>query len=213
MNKNVIYISALIILVAIIGVAAFMMSNPSAQSQVTEAGTKIAYHNNGTTWVHSAGVLENVTLKNGTTTNMYLDSWTQPNDKVILDLSNEMGYGNESLVAGTVIKGKLWLDPVDSNPTGSAAINQTLNGWSNTQEPVGNLNATFVSFPNHQVLQLPSNITESQIEVTTDTVKGVGFISNMQTLYIEYQITVNADQSVTITILQQPELCNLVAGG
>lgn len=214
MNKNIIFIALIVILVFIIGAAAFMMFNTDAQTQVTATGTKIAFENDGSTWVHTAAVFENVTLKNGTTTNIYADEWTMPKDgKVVIDLSNEMGYGNEPLPPNTVITAKLWLDPVSQNPNGSAVVVKTLKGWSNTTEPNDNVNSTSVTFPSHKVLQLPAKITDNNVIITTDSAKGVAFISSIQTLYVECQITVNADRTVTITILKQPELCKLVAGG
>ena len=215
MNKNIIFLVLIVILVGIIGVAAFLMINPNVPtSQVTATGTKIAFENDGSTWVHTAAVFENVTLKNGTTTNVYADEWTMPKDgKVVIDLSNEMGYGNEPLPPNTVVSAKLWLDPVSQNPNGSAVVVKTLKGWSNTPEPKDDINSTSITFPGHEILQLPANINQNMVILTTDSVKGASYISAMQTLYVECQITVNADQSVTITILKQPELCNLVAGG
>jgi len=90
---------------------------------------------------------------------------------------------------------------------------KTLKGWSNAPEPKDDVNSTSVTFPSHEILQLPANINQNMVVLTKDSVKGASFISAMQTLYVECQITVNSDQSVTITILKQPELCNLVAGG
>lgn len=215
MNKNIIFLVLIVILIGIIGVAAFLMINPNVPtSQVTATGTKIAFENNGSTWVHTAAVFENVTLKNGTTTNVYADAWTMPeNGKVIIDLSNEMGYGNAPLPPNTVINAKFWLDPVSQSPNGSAVVVKTLKGWSNAPEPKDNENSTTVTFPSHEILQLPASITQSNVILTKDSVKGAAYISSMQTLYVECQIKVNSDQSVTISILQQPELCNLVAGG
>ena len=215
MNKNILFIALIVILVAIIGVAAYMMLTPTAgPAQLTEAGTKIALHNNGSTWVHTAGVFENTTLKNGTVSNVYFNAWTKPKDgKVVIDLSNAMGYGNESLPANTTMRLKLYLDPVSENPSGSAVVTKTIEGWSNTPEPSENVTGTLLTFPTHVVLQLPANITDNNLVVTTDSAKGVAFISSVNTLYVECLVTVNSDKSVTITILQQPELCNLVAGG
>lgn len=215
MNKNIIFIALIVILVVIIGVAAYMMLTPgNPPSQVTAAGTKIGLYNNGSTWVHTVAVFENVTLKNGTTTNVYADAWTKPQDgKAVIDLSNAMGYGNEPLPANTKMSVKFWLDPVASSPNGSAVVTKTIKGWSGTPEPSANVTGTVLTFPSHEVLQLPSNVTDNLVVVTTNSAQGAAFVSSVQTLYVECQVTVNTDKSVTITVLKQPELCNLVAGG
>lgn len=219
MNKNILFIALIVILVAIIGVAAYMMLTPSAEpSQVSEKGTKFAIHNNGTTWAHVDMIIENATLKNGTVQNFYIETWTKPvNGTVTIDLSKLLGYGNEKLPAGTTLRIVGWKGLYNSTSTTNQNLNLKMEGWSNTINPLANNNLSDVLVNNLTVTKLPNNLTDNMVVIgnsladveQNDNLDGVSLFNEL--VYEEELLTVNADGSVSIVFTQIPALCELTA--
>ncbi|MDO8870341.1 MAG: hypothetical protein Q7V10_06270 [Methanobacteriaceae archaeon] len=219
MNKNILFIALIVILVAIIGVAAYMMLTPSAEpSQVGEKGTKFAIHNNGTTWAHVDMIIENATLKNGTVQNFYIETWMKPtNGSVVIDLSKLLGYGNEKLPAGTTIRIVGWKGLYDSASTTNQDLNLKMEGWSNTINPLTNNNLSDVLLNNLTVAKLPNNLTDNTVIIgnsiseveQNDNLDGISLFNEL--VYEEELLTVNADGSVSIVFTQIPALCSLPA--
>jgi hypothetical protein len=89
MNKNILYIALIVILVAIIGVAVYMMMTPN-DSQVSKDGTKFAIKNNGTTWAHVDMIIENATMKNGSVQNFYIETWMKPYNGTVNGTAQEI---------------------------------------------------------------------------------------------------------------------------
>ena len=229
MTRNNLIIAIVLIAVVVVGALAattFMKPQGQQGQQVSAAGegTKLAYYNNGTTWLYLNVVMENVTLKNGTTQNFYAQIFLKPsNGTGIIDLSNITGYDDEKLPAGTNITVLSWeglFMPANSTPAvGSTAdLNLIMQGWSNTEIP-GADDANFsVIYPQLNITQLP---TISGNQITNDTViiqtNSNGFniapaISNSQDPLFEQEI-LNVDQNgkVTITPVQAPTLDELMA--
>ena len=88
------------------------------------SSTKVAFINNGTTWFHFDAVIENMTLKNGTVQNFYVEGYMKPGGNVTIDLSSLAGYGTEKLPAGTTIRVMAW----------KGLFNQTLTSNQRTYE-------------------------------------------------------------------------------
>ena len=83
-------------------------SNTKPVANTNNAGTKLAFSNNGHTWIHFNAVIENMPMKDGTKQNFYVQGYVKPNGNVNMDLSNLGGYGNNQLPAGTTIRILSW---------------------------------------------------------------------------------------------------------
>lgn len=224
-RNNIIVVIVLVAIIVIGALAATTFMKPQGQ-QVTagDAATKLAFYNNGSTWLHLDVVMENVTLKNGTVRNFYAEIFLKPgNGTAVIDLSNLSGYGNEKLPAGTNITILAWKGlfmPANSTPAvGSTAdLNLNMQGWSNTGQPTTDDTIYNVFYPQLNITQLP---TISGNPITDDTViiktvaKDVQFtpeITNSQEPISEQELlTVDENGKVTITIIQAPTLCSLMA--
>ena len=93
-----------IFVVAVSGCA----SNTKPVANTNLAATKLAFTNNGPTWVHVDAVIENMRMKYGTYENFYIDTYIKPGSNVKMDLSSLAGYGNQPLPSGTKIKLLAW---------------------------------------------------------------------------------------------------------
>lgn len=228
-NKLLIAIIVIIAVIVIGALAAMVVMQPKAPqktpiTQAADKATKLAFYNNGTTWLHLDVVMENVTLKNGTIQNFYAQIFLKPkNGTVTIDLSNLTGYGNQKLPAGTKITILAWKGlfmPANSTPAVGNTSDLILNmqGWSNTLQP-GADDAKFnVFFPQLNITQLPTisgkAITDDTIIINTNAneVKFIPEISEGQEPIFEQELlTVDSNGKVTITPLQAPTLCKLVA--
>lgn len=226
MNRNNwIIVIVLIAVIAIGALAATTFMKPQGQ-QVTagDAATKLAFYNNGTTWLHLDVVMANVTLKNGTVQNFYAEIWLKPsNGTAVIDLSNLAGYGNEKLPAGTNITIMAWKGlfmPANSTPAvgNTADLNLNMQGWSNTGQPTVDDAIYNVLFSQLNITQLPTingnAITDDTviINTTAHNVQYTPEVTDTQKPIFEQElVTVDQNGKVTITIVQAPTLCNLMA--
>ncbi|MCZ3367505.1 MULTISPECIES: hypothetical protein [Methanobacterium] len=219
-QKKLIIVIALVAVIVLGALAATTIMKPQGQ-QVTAAGdsaTKLAFYNNGTTWLHLDVVMENVTLKNGTVQNFYAQIFLKPhNGTAIIDLSNLAGYGDKKLPAGTkitILASKGLFMPANSPAVGSTAnLNLSMQGWSNTREPSADDALYNIFYPHLNISQLP---TISGAPITNDTVilktkdNEVQFtpeITNKQDPLFEHEtLSVDKNGKVTITIVQKPTL-------
>ncbi|MGF7119203.1 hypothetical protein [Methanobacterium oryzae] len=209
-----------IVLIALVVIGAFALTNSNnTQDTVTAAGdqaTKLALYNNGSTWLHMDVVMENVTLKNGSVKTFYSELYIKPNGTITIDISNLAGYGNEKLPAGTTIRILAWKGLLNTTPNGTADLNLTMQGWSNTQLPGTDDKKLEIFFAGLPVNQLPENVTDNMI-FTADDINKVhqlqGFIDDEENepLYEEEILTVDQNGKVTLTIVTAPELCELIA--
>jgi len=219
MQRNTgIIIAIVIIAVVIVGVFAMMNMGPAQTNQITASGTKAAFKNNGTSWIHFVAVFENVTMKNGTVGNIYADVWLKDNGGMVnMDLSNLAGYGNEALPAGTTISIKAWKNVLRPEAGGIDDLRLQMQGWSNGQSPPTDEEPFLAEFTDLTVTQLPTEITDNKITTTLDPAEGAAWLaalSNAEGTMVQEEelLTVNADGTVTITAVQPPVLCNLIAG-
>ena len=175
-NAGIIAILALIIVVvAAVGAASF--NNNSNVHPISAKSTKLAlYNNNPDAWLHMDLVAEGVTFKNGTTSNLYIEAFMEPaklkpNGKiqpgtVTIDLSQLLGYGNEKLPAGTIIRILSWKGLYNPTAGGTSNLDLTMQGWSNTRFPGADDQVAphKINIPYSDPLpiaQLPSNIKKS----------------------------------------------------
>lgn len=216
-RNNLIIAVALIavIVIAALAVTTFMKPQGQQASAAGEQSTKLAFYNNGTTWVSADFILENMTLKNGSTQTIYSEEYIKPGDNVTLDLSALAGYDNEPLPAGTTITFLAWFGLNNANNS-TGNLNITMQGWSNNSEPQAadqSLNLSYTGLPDDGSI----NLTDSAAYTDTDLnalIQKVGFddsTNSAEPLSLQGTITVNSDGTVTITLLDTPTLCNLMA--
>jgi hypothetical protein len=209
-NKNAIII---LVVVALITVAVSGCTSTNKTSANT-AATKIAFTNNGPTWFHFDAVIENLTMKDGTNQNYYVEGYMKPNGgSVQIDLSALAGYGNQQLPAGTTVRVMAWKGLF--NPTASPATsNMDLNmqGWSNTPTPQSDDQKYNVALQNLPVNKLPSGITDNTITPTKDpSTLNNDELASQEPVFEEEIFTVDANGKVTMTFTQPATLCNIAA--
>lgn len=219
MERNTAIIIAIVIIaVVIVGAFAAMNMGPGQNNQITASGTKVAFKNNGTSWIHFVAVFENVTMKNGTVGNIYADVWLKDNGGTTnLDLSNLAGYGNEPLPPGTTITIKAWKNVLRPQAGGLDDLKLQMQGWSQGTEPPADEEPFLALFTDMTIIQLPPEITDNKITTTFDPAEAATWLAAISNadgtmVYEEELLTVNADGTVTITAVQPPVLCNLIAG-
>ncbi|MEN4017942.1 MAG: hypothetical protein PQ975_10060 [Methanobacterium sp.] len=218
-SKNLIIIAiiAVIVVVALAATALLQPQGPQTAIATGDKATKLAFQNNGTTWLQINAVMENVTLKNGTKQTFYNEIFIKPNDTAAIDLGNLTGYSDERLPAGTTIRILAWHGLFNQVAGGTGDMNLNLQGWSNTARPGPGdaiLNVFYSGLP---VSQLSAGINETKIVTVTDLGKVDPAVSilddpSQNILYAEYLLTVDQNGKVTITLLKTPELCILFAG-
>lgn len=222
-TKNKIIITALL-LIAVIGVGAFVfLSGQSQATQInntlTQQGTKLNIQNNNNQyWSHGDMVIENVTFKNGTVGNLYIEYWIKPGENLTIDLSNALGYGNEPLPTGTVIRTLNWMGLFNPNGGGgNSNFAQSLKGWSNTPDPA-NPPVYQVNMGSVPVGPLPSGVTGNLVIMDT-TIEGIDATINSQyphtatyeTLFTEIIMTVDPSGNLVMTFAIPPTLCSTIA--
>ena len=213
-RNNLIVAIVLVAVIVIAALAAITFMKPQGQ-QAADQSTKLAFYNNGTTWVSADFVLENVTLKNGSVQSIYSEVYIKPNGSVTLDLSALAGYNNEALPAGTTIPFMAWIGLNNANNS-TGNLNIALQGWSNTSQPQPydqELNLTYTGLPDDGSINLTDSAAFTDTDMNALNQK-VGFddsTNSAEPLSIQGTITVNNDGTVTITLLNAPTLCNLMA--
>ncbi|WP_048190980.1 hypothetical protein [Methanobacterium sp. SMA-27] len=206
----------LLVLIALIAVAVSGCTSNTNSTSVNQSSTKVAFFNNGSTWFHFNAVIENMTLKNGTVQNFYVDGYMKPGGNVTLDLSSIAGYGNQQLPAGTTVRVMAWkglFNQTINSTTNSSTMELVMQGWSKTLNPTSNDTAYNVSVPNLPVNQLPANITNSTLIIGTDPalIQGSGNNSTMLPIFEEEIFTVDANGKVTMVFVTPATLCNILA--
>ncbi|MTK64954.1 MAG: hypothetical protein F8N15_10690 [Methanobacterium sp.] len=207
-SKNAIILLVMLILIAVAVSGCTSKSN----STVNQSSTKLAFTNNGTTWFHFDAVIENMTLKNGTVQNYYVDGYIKPNGNVTMDLSGLAGYGNDPLPAGTTVRVLAWKGLFNQTlATNTSDMFLGMQGWSKNLQPQNDdlkYNVTVLNLP---VNQLPANITDSTIIINTDpaTISGNG--SSLEPVFEEEIFTVDGNGKVTMVFVTPATLCNIVA--
>jgi hypothetical protein len=214
-KKSILIIALIAVIVVVVGAAAYWTNHGQA-ANATTSDTKMAFYNNGSTWLYSTAVIENATMKNGSQQNIYVNTYLKPeNGKVVLDLSKTLGYENEKLPAGTTLRVLAWRGLLSSTANGTSDLNLNLQGWSNTQNPQSTDLIYNMTLANVTVNQLPSSVTDNNLTVSSDINQYQQSISGItngtQPIYEEYIINVDANGKVTITQVQPPTLCNIMA--
>ena len=209
-SKNVIIFLVLIILAA---VAVSGCTSKTNSTSINQSSTKIAFFNNGTTWFHFDAVIENMTLKNGTVQNYYVEGYMKPGGNVTMDLSGLAGYGNQALPAGTTVRVMAWKGLFNQTIiTNSSEMNLIMQGWSNYLNPTSNDTKYNVTIPNLPVNQLPANITDNTLLITTTPTSLEEDNDSATTPVFEEEIfTVDANGKVTMVYVTPATLCNIVA--
>jgi hypothetical protein len=224
-NNRLITIIILAIIVIVGIVAALIFMQPQGPQTTTgDKATKLAFYNNGTTWLHLDVVMENVTLKNGSVQNFYAQIFLQPtNGTAVIDLSNLAGYGNEKLPPGTNITVLAWKGlfmPAGSTPSvgDTADLNLNMQGWSNTGQPGSTDTIYNVFYPQLNITQLPSisgnAITNDTVIIRTapsDFDITPEIADTQEPIFEQEIVSVDQNGKVTITIVQAPTLCSLMA--
>ncbi len=207
-SKNAIILLVFIVLIAV-AVSGCTSNN---NSTVNQSSTKLAFTNNGTTWFHFDAVIENMTLKNGTVQNYYVDGYIKPNGNVTMDLSGLAGYGNEPLPAGTTVRVLAWKGLFNQTITSNSSdMNLLMQGWSKNLVPQSDdlkYNVTVQGLP---VNQLPANITDNTIIVNTDPATITGNGSATEPIFEEEIFTVDGNGKVTMVFVTPATLCNILA--
>src|SRR5664280_101876 len=210
-NKNAIIILVLIALIAV--AVSGCTSKNSNNTSVNQSSTKIAFSNNGSTWFHFDAVIENMTLKNGTVQNYYVEGYMKPGGNVTLDLSGLAGYGNQQLPAGTTVRIMAWkglFNQTINSTTNSSTMELVMQGWSKALNPTSNDLTYNVTIPNLPVNQLPANITDNYIQISTDpTLLTADNDSTTTPIFEEEIFTVNANGTVTLVFVTPATLCNI----
>jgi hypothetical protein len=212
-NRSVIILLVLIVFAA---VAVSGCTSKTNSTNVNNSSTKVAFINNGTTWFHFDAVIENMTLKNGTVQNYYVQGYMKPGGNVTMDLSGLAGYGNQQLPAGTTVRVMAWKGLFNQTlKTNSSDLNLIMQGWSNYLNPTSNDSQYNVTVQNIPVNQLPSNITDNTLIISTDpsTIEESNGTntSSMEPVFEEEVFTVNANGKVTMVYITPATLCNIVA--
>jgi len=208
-SKNAII---LIVLIALIAVAVSGCTSKN-NSTINQSSTKLAFINNGTTWFHFDAAIENMTLKNGTVQNFYVEGYIKPNGNVTMDLSGLAGYGNQPLPAGTTVRVLAWKglfnQTVNSN---SSNMNLLMQGWSKNLAPQSDDLKYNVTVQNLPVNKLPANITDNTLWINTDptTIQGSGNKSALEPIFEEEVFTVDANGKVTMVFVTPATLCDIV---
>ena len=212
-NKSVIILLVLIVFAA---VSVSGCTSKTNSTNVNNSSTKVAFINNGTTWFHFDAVIENMTLKNGTVQNYYVQGYMKPGGNVTMDLSGLAGYGNQQLPAGTTVRVMAWKGLFNQTlTTNSSELNLIMQGWSNYLNPTSNDTKYNVTVQNLPVNQLPTNITDNTLLISTNPTtiqesNGTN-ASSMEPVFEEEVFTVNANGKVTMVYITPATLCNIVA--
>ena len=205
----------LLVLIALIAVAVSGCTSNTNSTSVNQSSTKVAFFNNGSTWFHFDAVIENMTLKNGTVQNYYVEGYMKPGGNVTIDLSGIAGYGNQQLPAGTTIRVMAWKGLFNQTvASNSSDMLLNMQGWSKTLTPASDDLAYNVSVPNLPVNQLPANITDNTLIVGTDPAMiqdESGNDSAMEPVFEEEIFTVDANGKVTLVFVTPATLCSIVA--
>lgn len=217
-RRNILIMALIVVIVIIVGAVAYWTGGQVTNTNNTPVkDTKLAFYNNGPTWLQAIAVIPNATVKNGTQQNFYMKYYLKPqNGTVTLDLSNMTGYGGQPLPAGTTIRVLTWQGLFNSTVTGStASLNYTIRGWSNTADPQSNDIVYTKTLPNLPVNQLPTNLTDNNLTVTSDITQfnlwTTEITGGQKPVYEEYLVNVDANGRVTIVEVQPPTLCNIMA--
>lgn len=205
----------LLVLIALIAVAVSGCTSNTNSTSVNQSSTKVAFFNNGSTWFHFDAVIENMTLKNGTVQNFYVEGYMKPGGNVTLDLSGLAGYGNQQLPAGTTIRVMAWKGLFNQTVvSNSSDMLLNMQGWSKTLTPTSSDLAYNVSVPNLPVNQLPANITNNTLIIGTDPAMiqdDSGNDSATEPIFEEEIFTVDANGKVTMVFVTPATLCNIAA--
>ena len=217
-SKNAIIAIVLIALiaVAISGCTTKTNSTSVNASSVNASSTKIAFINNGTTWFHFDAVIENMTLKNGTVQNFYIEGYMKPGGNVTIDLSNIAGYGDQQLPAGTTIRVLAWKGLFNQTITSNTGtMDLIMQGWSKNLNPTSDDQTYNVTMQNIAVNQLPANITDNFIKIGTDPANWHSNIpdiaASQEEIFEEEIFTVDANGKVTMVFVTPATLCNSIA--
>lgn len=204
---------AIIIIVLIALIAIALIGFTSNNTKTNTSSTKVAFYNNGTTWFHFDAVIENMTLKNGTVQNFYVQGYMKPGGNTTIDLSGLAGYGNEKLPAGTTVRVMAWKGLFNQTLNGTTAdLQLIMQGWSNVIFPQTDDLKYNVTVPNQNVTQLPANITDNTLIISTDAASIQNDINNrsMLPIFEEEVLTVDANGKVTLTFVTPATLCNIL---
>lgn len=205
----------LLVILALIAVAVSGCTT-NTNSTVNQSSTKLAFINNGTTWFHFDAVLENVTLKNGTVQNFYVEGYMKPGGNVTIDLSGLAGYGNQPLPAGTNVRVLAWKGLFNQTiVTNSSSMELAMQGWSKNLVPQSDDLKYNVSVQNLTVNQLPANITDNTLIIGTDPAiiqeETTGNETSMEPVFEEEVFTVDPNGKVTMVFVTPATLCSIMA--
>jgi hypothetical protein len=207
-SKNAIILLVFLILIA---VAVSGCTSKNNSTSVNQSSTKLAFINNGTTWFHFDAVIENMTLKNGSVQNYYVQGYIKPNGNVTMDLSGLAGYGNEPLPAGTTVRVTAWKGLYNQTvASNSSDLNLLMQGWSKNLVPQSDDLKYNVTVQNLPVNQLPANITDNTLIVTTDPTTISDNNTNNTPVFEEEVFTVDGNGKVTMVFVTPATLCNIV---
>jgi len=210
-NKNAII---LLILIALVAVAVSGCTSKTNSTSVNESSTKVAFMNNGTTWFHFDAVIENMTMKNGTVQNFYVQGYMKPGGNVTIDLSGLGGYGNQPLPAGTSVRVMAWKGLFNQTiVSNSSNMYLLMQGWSKTLNPQSSDLSYNITVLNLPVNQLAANIKDNTLIINTDpaTINSAHGNNTTEPIFEEEIFTVDANGKVTMVFVTPPTLCNIVA--
>lgn len=101
----------IIVMVAVIlggiAYASIPQAEPQQNTAISGNATTVAFENNGDTWKHMVAVFD-VAPTAGHKKNVYANLWVRPKGTAKVDLSSELGYGNQALPKNTKIQMKTY---------------------------------------------------------------------------------------------------------
>lgn len=223
LRNSIIIVAIIIIAVIIIGAFIALTSTSditNPKQNLTVNGTKLDLKNNNEQyWQHMDIVIENVTLKNGSTQNFYIEAWVKPGENLTIDLSQLFGYGNERLPENYTIKPLVWGGMFyTNNTTGTSTFDMILKGWSNSLTPPSNDPEYNVTFNNMPLVKLPSNVkdnmfywntTKAAVDAMTEST--YPHDDSNEIMFTEINMTVNAEGNIIMNFTVPPTLCSTIA--
>lgn len=203
-----------VVIVAVLGIAAFTLTNNGQSSTSNGKGTDMAFYNQANCWVHAVVVISNVTVANQTKPDTYFaEVWMKPQSGTTqINLSDLLGYGDKALPAGTTMRVKVLRDLASNDYAGqNQTSNSTIKVWSDAKTAPAN-SAVLQNIQLSQlVYAMSSNVTDDSINVTSDASQGASFLENVHCAHYEFLLTVNADGTAGLTLTQPVVFCEHMA--
>ena len=212
MNKKTGLIAILVLV--ILGAAATVYAFNSNPNQIGDKSTKLSLsNNNNNAWLH-VNLQIQYTPDNGEKKTVYLDNIVKPGEKLTIDLSKALGYGNKKLPVGEtriLSYGGLY----NTNGQGNSNLGMTVRAYSG-QQPSASDPTDTIGYPNVPIAKLPSSLNQfwatSRYWVNNNPTNVNSLKNgNCEPIFAESIVTTNHNGECKITKCKCPELCRSIA--